>query len=89
MNNDKTRFLVKLAQAATLIVQLAQELQVLQWMWWKMAYGPGNPGQITDAEASTIGATAADVAAAIGSLEALQAPLITADHIRNFFKLAR
>ena len=89
MNPDKTKFLAELAAVATLVIELAKRLQALQWQYWKLNYGPGNPEQITDAEASGIGATAADVTAGLTATEALLTALITESQIASFLKLAR
>jgi hypothetical protein len=88
MKTDKQKFLAALQALANQAVQLAQSAQVIDWQYWKMLYGAGNTNQITDAEASAIGATAADVAAAIVAVEAIMAPLVTQDQIKAFFKIA-
>ncbi len=87
LNQDKTHFLAELAQAASDTVDLAKRLQALQWQYWKLAYGPGNATQLTDAEASGIGATAADVVAAETALEALLDTLVTKSQISAFMKI--
>jgi len=89
MNTDKTKFLAELALVAALVVELAKRLQALQWQYWKLNYGAGNPNQITDAEASGIGATAADVTAGLTAIESLLTALITNSQIASFLKLAR
>lgn len=88
MKTDKQKFLAQLQQLADQAIQVTQQAQLVDWQYWKMNYGPGNATQITDDEASCIGATAADVAAAITAAEALLAPLITQDQIKAFFKVA-
>jgi len=88
MKTDKQKFLAALQQLAGQAVQLAQAAQLVDWQYWKMGYAAGNGNQITDAEASAIGATAADITAAITAAEALMAPLVTQDGIKAFFKIA-
>ncbi len=83
---DKTRFLADLAAAASETVELAKKLQALQWQYWKLNYGPGNDTQITDAEASAIGATALDVGAAETAVEAVLASLVSQGQISAFLK---
>jgi hypothetical protein len=85
---DKTKFLADLAAAATKIKELTKDLQGLDWQYWKYNYATGNGNQITDAQASAIGATAADVTAAITAIEAIQAVLITQSQITAFYKIA-
>ncbi len=87
LNEDKTRFLADLAATASQTVELAKKLQALHWQYWKLNYGPGNPTQITDAEASAIGATALDVVTAETAVEAVLAALINQDQISAFLKL--
>ncbi len=84
---DRTKFLAELAEAAALAIELARKLQALRWWYDQMKYGPGNPTQITDAEASGIGATALDVVAAETAVEAVLAALINQDQISAFLKL--
>ena len=85
---DKTKFLADLAAAASKIKELTKDFQALDWQYWKLLYGPGNGNQITDAQASAIGATAADITAAITAIEAVQAVLFTQSQITAFFKIA-
>ena len=86
---DKTRYLAQLAAVAALVIDLTKELQVLQWQYWKLNYGPGNPEQITDDQATAIGVKAADVTAAITAVEALLTALVTQSQIAAFLKIAR
>jgi hypothetical protein len=86
---DKTKFLAQISTVATQVVDLVKEIQSVDQQYWKLNYGPGNANQITDAEASAIGATAADITAALTAIEALQTALITQSQIAAFFKLAR
>ena len=86
---DKTKFLAELAAVSADAVELAKRLQALQWQYWKLNYGPGNPNQITDAEASALGAKAADIVVAETAVEALLAALVTQSQISAFLKLAR
>ncbi len=87
LNEDKTRFLADLAAVAAETVELAKKLQALQWQYWKLNYAPGNATQITDAEASAIGATALDVVAAETAVEALLATLVSEGQISAFMKI--
>jgi len=87
LNQDKTHFLADLAAAATDTIELAKRLQALQWQYWKLNYGPGNDTQITDAEASGIGATALDVVAAETAVEALLATLVAQGQISALMKI--
>ena len=88
MKTDKQKFLAALQQLAALGLQFAQAAQAVDWQYWKMNYAAGNANQITDAEASIIGATALDVTAAITAAEAVQAVLITQSQIGAFYKIA-
>jgi hypothetical protein len=85
---DKTKFLADLAATSRAIVELAKAMQALDCQYTKMNYGPGNANQITDAQASAIGATAGDVGLAITAVEALLTPLLQSGYIVNFFKLS-
>jgi hypothetical protein len=87
LNQDKSRFLAEVAAAAADVVELTQRLQSIQWQYWKLNYGPGNDTQITDAEASAIGATAAQVVAAETAIESLLATLVTQSQISAFLKV--
>lgn len=85
----KQTYLAELAAAARDAVELTKRLQALQWQYWKLNYAPGKAAPITDAEAATVGAVAADVVAAEVAVEAVLDALITKDQIAAFLRIAK